>query len=431
MVGDSYKTQSRQASRPERVRDHNERLVLDLLISGGRQSRADLTKRIGLTAPAVSSIVAGLVNEGLVRETDAPRQGTPTSGKSGRAVRGRPPVMVEFVPDSRFAIGIRLGGVGTTLVITDALGRERARRTIPHFDDTTPENVIQQLAHGCRKLIETASIDSAKLARIGISLSARICPDTGTVLTSRRMGWENVDFAAALEQAVGAPVVLVDAGSASAIAEAAEGRARGRNNIVVVDVGIEVTATMIIEGRIVPGSTGLAGALGRCLVPGRPDISLPNKSVTSTQNKYLDDFVSIQSMFEKFQDGKATQNKAGASAQDMLDQAIDLDDPKAQTIIANAGIYLAHGSAWIVNLLNPERVVLTGAMGVIPQDYQNIMKDLMREYIAPDHLENLTIAFSDLGLDGWLRGAVLAALHDMTSDLDNLISPLLPRQMVR
>lgn len=426
MVGDSHNSRLRQASRPERVRDHNERLVLDLLISQGRQSRADLTKRIGLTAPAVSSIVAGLVSEGLVRETDAPRL-----NKTTKTARGRPPVMVEFVPESRFAIGIRLGGVGTTLIIADALGRERARRTIPHFEETTPEHVIQALAHGCRKLMETAGIAPAKLARIGISLSARICPDTGKVLTSRRLGWTDVDLASALSEKVGAPVVLVDAGSASAIAEAAEGRARGRNNIVVVDVGIEVTATMIIDGRIVRGSTGLAGALGRCLVPGRPDIKLETQSVSSTQDKALDDFVSIQSMYEKFQDGRAVQNKAGASPQDMLDQAIDLDDPKAQTIIANAGIYLAHGSAWIVNLLNPERVVLTGAMGVIPQEYQTIMKDLMHSYIAPDHQQNLTIAFSDLGLDGWLRGAVLAALHDMTSDLDNLISPLLPRQMVR
>lgn len=87
------------AGTPKVMRNLNEFLILDRMIAGGPQSRADLSRYTGLSKPTVSSAIAHLLERGLVRET----------GRAGN-VQGRKAILVEFNPKCFYIIGAELGG---------------------------------------------------------------------------------------------------------------------------------------------------------------------------------------------------------------------------------------------------------------------------------------------------------------------------------
>ena len=399
---------SRRASRPETIRTQNERLVLDLLREKGRLTRADLSKETSLTLPAIASITASLVEEGLVREQKLAREGQG---------RGRPPVILEFIPDSSFVVGIRLGRTDTTIVLADALGHEKGRRTIPLLDDTGFEAVTSALVQNVTALFAQYDVALGKLGAVGIAIQGSIDPETDKIIAIPRLDWGEVPLAETLSRALDAPVHVIEAGRAGAVAEYVEGLARNDYNVIVIDVGAKMSAAIIINGRIVNGAHGLAGALGDCLVPANPKVD--KLDVTSEGNASLADIILSPELYETFQDAVPRLNRADSSVWDQIEEA-RLSDEEAARVIGQGGYFMAHGVAWLANLFDPDMIIMSGGMSVVPQSFQDSFTAMVDQFVPPALQEKLTIRFSELGTEGWLRGAVLAAMQTQSSSLEHL-----------
>lgn len=401
-----------RASRPATIRSQNERLVLDVLRSKGTATRAELAEATSLTLPAISSITQGLADEGLVVEHRDPKIG------SGR---GRPPVVVEFLPHSRFVIAISLNRVDTNLVIADALGNVKAQRDIDAFEDTTPETVIPHLRRMIALLLADAKVSTDQINAVGLTIGGTVDGETGTVLNAPRFGWDHVPLRSMIEQDFqgllgDTPIFVIDSGRAVAVAEAMEGKAKGLRNVVIIDVGATVSSAIIQNGRIINGAYGLAGHLGACQIP---VINVGQKwGDPEPERRTIDYYASTQGMYERYLEMRP--DRADLLSVRAVFDAIAEGDPDAINVIINSGAYLALGVSWIVNFLDPEKIVLTGGLATVNETYQDAITALIADRLSPEQMDRLDIAYSDTGTEGWLRGAVMAALQENSIALGHL-----------
>jgi hypothetical protein len=115
---------------PERSRDHNRRVVLDIVRRHGSLGRAHIAKLTQLTPQAVANIVDELMGEGLLMETGRLRSG-----------RGQPPIQFAVNPDGGVTIGVEIAADHMVTVALDFAGRLRGQRIAP-LKDTTPGSII-------------------------------------------------------------------------------------------------------------------------------------------------------------------------------------------------------------------------------------------------------------------------------------------------
>ncbi len=387
--------------------------MLDVLRSKGKATRAELADATSLTLPAISSITQGLVDEGIVIEHRDPR---------ADGGRGRPPVIVEFLANSRYVVAISLNRVHTQIMVADALGNEIARRTIEDFDDATPQAVIATLRRLIVLLMSDANINADQISAVGVTIGGAVDGSTGHVASAPRLGWTDVplrdlladDFAGLLGNV---PIHVIDAGRAVAVAEATEGKAHSLRNVIVVDVGATISAAIIQNGRITNGANGLAGHLGACQIP---VINLDHKwGDPEPPRRTIDYYASTQGMYDRYMEKRPDQIDTSKSVRLVLNAVSD-QDQDAINVLVESGVYLALGISWLVNLLDPDHIVLTGALGTLDEVYQNAIIALIQDRLSPDQADRLEVRFSDRGIDGWLRGAVMAALQDNSISLAHL-----------
>ena len=205
--------QSPKGARPKMVRTRNERVLLDLLREHGAMTRHALAEGMSLTLPAIAGITGSLSDAGLVREF-MPEQ--------PKGVRGRPPLMVEFLPESSFVIAVRLGRVETKIILTDALGTVKAAREIPFFESADYQAVRDHLVGEINQVIAAypAAADAPKT--LGLCVQGTLDLRAGKIVDAPRMEWQDVPLIKDLQAALSMPVHGIEAGRAAAVSELIE-----------------------------------------------------------------------------------------------------------------------------------------------------------------------------------------------------------------
>lgn len=376
------------------MRGLNRTLVLDVLKDHSPLSRASIAKATTLAKPTVSAIVEDLVREGVIKEV-----GPGSTSPEG----GRPPMLLEFDARSQFVVGVHLGIRQTTLVVTDAQGAEVGRLGRPTaLSDATSS--VRLLAEEIEEVLTTTSTPKQLIAAVGICVPGLVEPSTGTVLLAPNLGWRDVSLKSELEQLLDIPVFVHNTAQASAVAESVEGAGEGASNLVFLYAGTGVGAGILIDGHIYHGGAGIAGEIGHCRVPGAE--RLCNCGLTGCLETVASGPAIAQAAAGLFPDGVTAEIVSAAAA---------AGDERARAIIEQAGMALGTAASWLINLFNPEVVVIGG--GLIGAG-DALLEPLRRAAIGqslPQATDGLVIRPSTLGQQAEVRGAVLVALQHSES----------------
>ena len=183
--------------------------ILDLIRAAGTISRVELTRATGLTAATISTVVRRLIDDGLVLEV-------------GRAesTGGKPRMLLQLDPSARYAIGVHLDHAGITYVIANLGGAIVARWRRPGAGSDDPREVVARIAAEIRTTITRVGVDPAGSSGSASSRPGPSPRPTGMTLTPPVMQrWAEFPLGAALEDAVGLPVLLDNDATAAAIGE--------------------------------------------------------------------------------------------------------------------------------------------------------------------------------------------------------------------
>ena len=280
------------ASNASTVRDANRLAVLERVRLRAPVTRAEIARDTGLTAAAVTNIVAQLMREGLVLETGRRTQ-----------ERGQPPVELDLAANAAFSVGLHLDRDLLTGVVVDLKGTVRAtlgREIAP----PSPDEALSLLSEAYRELVVSARVARSKILGLGVVTVGPLDPAKGTVRGPPNFpGWHEVPLGELLSQATGAPVILENNATAAAIGEHLYGAARHYPNFLYVYIGLGVGGGLFINNRVHRGSGLNAGEFGH-LVTQTSGGTVPLESRTSVlalQRDLGDGFGDLDSIARAFE----------------------------------------------------------------------------------------------------------------------------------
>jgi predicted NBD/HSP70 family sugar kinase/DNA-binding CsgD family transcriptional regulator len=269
---------------PPLLKHLNERTVLETIREGAPISRAEISRRAGISKPTVSLALRSLLEAGLVRET---------SHDPGRPSYGA--VYFEPTPDAAFVLGFDLGARFVRGAACDLTGEIRARQDV-ELPATDAETAVETIAGLRTSLVEAAGIPEHVIDGVVVGVPGVVESQTGRInLALNVPGLEGRPFDADLNDRLGLPVTLENDINLAALGEHWRGVARGVDNFAFLSIGTGLGAGIVLRGELHRGHHGAAGevdyalgglqdeldpsaaavsALAAQLVDGRPDTGL-------------------------------------------------------------------------------------------------------------------------------------------------------------
>lgn len=226
----------------QEIRKRHRQEVLWAAYTAGTSSRAELSRRLGLTKPAISAIVDDLLASGVLRE----------SGRGHVGPRGgRAPTFLEVEPRSRVSLGIDVRRDKLTVLLADLRGEVVMRIVEPVSPMVSAETVVDQVLRVARLVLKRTRTLRRRLLGVGIGTIGPVDAAEGTVRQPLHFAQgADIPFRARLEPAFGVPV-LVDVGSnAAAFGEMTLGAARDRHSLVYVTLGYGIGSGIVLDGHI-------------------------------------------------------------------------------------------------------------------------------------------------------------------------------------
>ena len=328
------------------LRRQNRHLVLRAIAEHGAVSRTVIAETVRLTNAAVSRIVRELVEARLLTEY-------PATGKRRQA--GRPQIRLGFADDGAFVLGMAITLNQKEIVLATCRGEVIARRDCAGLPLDSPEPALAALAQAAVELMADSGRDRQRILGGAALIAGRVDPATGELRAGGPLGWRAVRAAETLTRLTGVPFVAEGRAAALLQAEARQGCAAGLRDVLLVNVGLRLGSTLMLDGAPVRGAGNEAGQLA----------GFPSAGAT------LDETASGIAILRRLDELGLTDRAGPADDGRRLREAAEpgRDLPaEARTVVGECGAELGKALRLLATVLNPQTVLLAGQIGRHP-DY--------------------------------------------------------------
>ncbi|RJL36190.1 ROK family protein [Bailinhaonella thermotolerans] len=341
------------------LRRHNRALVLRHIRAHGPCSRATVAAATGLAKAAVTGIVGELVEAGLLTET----------GTAPAAGRGRPGTLLRLADETAAALGVEVNVDYTAVVAVDLSGRPVFSEVLPPAGPAparpygvSPGGAAGRVRPGAvadlvRELAGRLRDEGRRLLGVALGVPGLVDTESGVVRDAPNLGWRDVPAARLVAGALGdgdVPVLVDNDANLAVLAEAAGGAARGARSAVYVTGTVGVGAGILMEGRIVRGVRGYAGEVGHMPIAGA------EARCGCGRTGCWEAVVGLDSLMRRAApDLPAPALPYRAKIEALVERA-RAGDGRVLAALDHHGRRLGRGAAVLVNLLNPEVLVLGG-----------------------------------------------------------------------
>ncbi|MBI5290270.1 MAG: ROK family transcriptional regulator [Chloroflexi bacterium] len=374
----------------------NRSAVLNTIKTHGPIGRAEVARRTGLSAATVTGITAELIADDLVFEKAA-----------GDSRGGRPPILLALNPRGGFVVGLKLTETEAIAALTDLQATVIAKRT-DRLAGRSPERAVNTLANAVAELVGEARIRKGKLIGVGVGVAGIVDSEHGLVRQSPYFGWQNLPLRDLLQSRVRVPVFIDNDVNTLTLAEKWFGAGQSVDNFLTVTVGRGVGLGIVVNGQFYRGATGGAGEFGHTVMD-------PNGPVCDCgKHGCLESFVGDPGLVRMAAEAAARGELPGpvADVQSLLALA-QAGSPAAQAIFARAGEMLGRGVANLINIFNPQLVLISGE-GVRSGDWLfGPMREAIARHVMPGLAGDAEIRTDSWGDDAWARGAASLVLRGL------------------
>jgi predicted NBD/HSP70 family sugar kinase len=385
----------RRPGTPSLLRELNDRSALELLLSGGPMTRAQLGEHTGLSKVTASQLLSRLEERGLVAVAGEPAGG-----------RGPNAALYAVVPSTAYVAGLHVEQDEISAGVADITGNVVTRISVNPSDAEDPVALVRgAVLAAC----SSAGVPPESLRAFVIGTPGVLDPRTGDPRLAVNLPAWHEGVLAALRTDLGRPVTLENDVNLAAMAERAVGAATGVEDFVLVWLGVGLGLATVLGGRLHRGNGGAAGEIGYLPVPGVP---LP-EDVTHPATGAFQRLVGAQALIPlAAQYGFTEPTAAAAVAAAVI--AAAAGKPRAGEFLSELAGRVATGVAAVSVVLDPGLVVLGGDVGLAGgTDLANrVAAEVGR--ICPARPQVVPTAVSGGPV---LRGAILAAVEQARTEL--------------
>ncbi len=389
------------------LREFNNVLILNALRSSGALSRAALADFLGISRVTVSRAAKDMLASKLIIETV--RQ-VPSSG--------RPAVLLEIDPSGGGAIGVDIDVDFISIVLTDLLAGILWRRTIPSTPERPEPETIKLAESLVAEAIAEAAARKLRLIGIGVALPGMVDAVAGKLIYAAYLQWSNLPLAARWQDRFGLPVILENEARAAALGEHYFGAGRGVNNMIYISAGRGLGGGIILDGRLLRGKGGLAGQIGHmklsdndaicgCGQRGCWEAVAGPEAVLQRLHQEIESTSSDPLALER------VEPHTPLSKFTRVVYAAQQGDRLASAALRDMARHLGLGIASLINLFNPQLVVLGGALSPAMPLLQPILTSVIGDNALIQPLAVVRVTESSHGADAAVLGAATLVLDTL------------------
>ncbi|GAB4106880.1 ROK family transcriptional regulator [Micromonospora taraxaci] len=373
------------------VRLRNRSALLTKLFLDGPLTRQDLVRSTGLSQPAVSNVVADLIDEGLVAEAGA-----------AESDGGRPSMLLRIAPRFAFLVGVDVGETRVRVELFDFAMTLLASIEYP-LDParTEPDMVAGHVLAGIDAVTGRAGVATADVLGVGIGVSGVVEQGAEAVVHAQALGWDRVP----LERLIGAgtdlPLHIDNGAKTLGQAEMWFGAGRGARHAVFALVGSGVGASVVTNGATYRGASSSAGEWGHTtLVYG-------GRACRCGARGCLEAYVGAEAIIDRYREARRGRPVPGEDEESQIAALVDAaaTSATARRVLDDTAGYLGAGVANLINLFNPERVVLGGWAAMALGDLLPAVREAAGRQALRQPFGQASIELCQLGVDAVALGA--------------------------
>jgi predicted NBD/HSP70 family sugar kinase len=392
------------------IRAINQNRLLNLIRLNAPISRPQLAALSGLSLATVIGLTGELTTRNFVLES-GPAEST----------GGRKATLLDLRPEGGFALGLMVRGFESIGVVVDLRGDVVFSLQWDRSFKHQSAQAVEQIVEMTNDLLSQSGVDKDLVIGLGCALSGYIDAKSGICVDSWNLDWHNIELAEPLSQRLGLPVMIDNDVSCITTYEKLFGWGSSYEDFFTVVLGRGVGVGLVFNGSVYRGATGGAGEFGHMVaVPG-------DRRCECGKRGCLEEYVSFRGIIANYRERNykenipinMTLNSASEQAvrsearmvHELLERATRGDELAAQAF-QHSGELLGIALANLVNVLNPECIVLTGEGAFVSQAMFQSMEAVLRQNSFSQLGKDLRLLVEPLvGYESWARGAAALVLH--------------------
>ncbi len=314
------------------------------------------------------------------------------------------------IMSKKYKIGVDVGGTNIKVALVDKTGSIVSSDTVPTRAEMGYEYTISNIIKAIQSLMKESKTTKDVIEGIGFGFPGQIDCEKGVVrLAPNIPGWVDIPIAEIVSKEFGIPVRVDNDVRCAALAELNYGAGKGTKNMICITVGTGIGSGLIVNGKLVRGASNAAGELGHI------KLQMENGPICGCGDRgCLEAFASgpaIVAMAEEYiKGGKSTKYRKLANPEItpyIVAEAAKQGDVVAKQIFETVGTYIGIGLASVVNLLNPEKIVIGGGVADAGDLLFNPIKAALRKRAMPIQGNAVEVVHAELGNTAGVIGASL------------------------
>ncbi len=390
------------------VRELNLSSVLRMIYHEAPLSRAQLAVKTGLNKSTISSLVEDLLDRRLIHETGINSVGT-----------GRPATQLEINAQAGAIVGVELGVDFVSVVLTDFLGGILGRKQLGADPAASQEKTFGQTQSLIEDMVHLSSDLGLRILGLSFSIPGTVDLDKGVLIFAPNLHWHNVPLRDHFSNSTGLQVFIENDANAAALAEHLLGTAKHLKDFIFVFAGVGLGGGLFLNGQLYRGKGGYAGEIGHTSILAEPIQQLCDCGNLGCWETYANQVSIVRRFQSRLDNRRSRENSSPLDGQNgplsigTIKRAADSGDPDAIDSLAEAGAAMGTGLAGLVNIFNPEKIILGGPISIVgdyllPSIRQSVNKRAMSEIVLQTEVN-----LSTFGVDASLIGAAAVVLDDI------------------
>ena len=343
--------------------------ILSHFANTGNATIADLGKTLGLSVPKVTNLINDLIDEGLAKDY----------GKDN-STGGRRPNIYGLKPDSGFFLGVEVKKYHLNMCLTDFQKNIIAIKENYPYELVNNEDSLKELCRLINNFIDHLTVSRDKILGVGINLSGRVNHTTGYSYSF--FHFHEDPLSKIIESYVGIKVFLENDSRAMAFGEYSSGIVKDEKDVIFLNIDYGVGIGIIINGQLYYGKSGYSGEFGH--IPFFDNEIICNCGKKGCLETEASGWALINRFKEKIKEGSTSSIKKKDNLDDIkledIVEAAQNDDVLAIELIAQIGEKLGRGIAALINIFNPELIVLGGSLALTDDYIRLPIKSAINKY---------------------------------------------------
>jgi len=321
-------------------------------------------------------------------------------------------------------VGIDVGGTNIKMGLVDDAGRTLGFRAVPTDSPRGPADAVKRMASAVKDLLQEVGAEAADVGRVGLATPGPLDLNEGILLTPGNLPeWWNYPIRQQLTDACGLPVRYANDANAAAYGEYWRGAGAEYHSMVLLTLGTGIGGGIIVGDMLIEGVHGCGGECGHILIDPQASAARDSLGKTGSLEAYCGAYAVVRRAEEALglgRESKLREHTATGEAITPLaiSQAAEAGDELAREVVLQTASYLAVGIVTLIHTIDPDSVVLGGAMTFggtghpLGEEFLTRIRDDVRPRLLPSLGDSLQIGFAQLGGDaGYMGAAGLARLE--------------------